>query len=325
MRGRGVGTRFWRCCVERGDRHERAFIGHLQAQGLTTVRIDGVDITPAAVAETVCCDGRWCRDYCPGRPRAWQVGRSGRHSEACRETQQSWHLVLRDHRHQARPRDQSRLGPSTLSLRPTYWRRRRALPQTTSMWLLPGPTSNRRRFGLRTMPRIFEERRPLPMRQRGWLHGAFIIPSRNSTAISADGVPGAMRGGAQTIIFAWWPESARTRPPSFMTTQSQRRLPWQRCRRLCTGFRRRVLRSRTKRLGSRRAFRSRAGRPERSDMSYCRSLRISACACCLNRPRGTSTSISKAMLSLARRPRISVRLHLPRRERCLELRGRLGL
>ena len=37
---------------ERGDQHEKAFIEHLEAQGLTSVRIDGVDITPAAVAET---------------------------------------------------------------------------------------------------------------------------------------------------------------------------------------------------------------------------------------------------------------------------------
>ncbi|HLP66662.1 MAG TPA: TM0106 family RecB-like putative nuclease [Rhizobium sp.] len=37
---------------ERGDQHEKAFIAHLEAQGLTSIRIDGVDITPAAVTET---------------------------------------------------------------------------------------------------------------------------------------------------------------------------------------------------------------------------------------------------------------------------------
>ncbi|QJF51101.1 TM0106 family RecB-like putative nuclease [Roseobacter ponti] len=37
---------------ERGDQHEKAFIAHLEAQGLISVRIYGVDITPAAVAET---------------------------------------------------------------------------------------------------------------------------------------------------------------------------------------------------------------------------------------------------------------------------------
>lgn len=37
---------------ERGDQHEKAFIAHLEAQGLTSVRIDGVDVTPAAVDET---------------------------------------------------------------------------------------------------------------------------------------------------------------------------------------------------------------------------------------------------------------------------------
>ncbi|WP_111745679.1 TM0106 family RecB-like putative nuclease [Salinisphaera orenii] len=37
---------------ERGHRHETAFIEHLRDQGLDTVAIDGVDITPDAVAQT---------------------------------------------------------------------------------------------------------------------------------------------------------------------------------------------------------------------------------------------------------------------------------
>lgn len=37
---------------ERGRRHEEGFVEHLKAQGLETVRIDGVDITPDAVAPT---------------------------------------------------------------------------------------------------------------------------------------------------------------------------------------------------------------------------------------------------------------------------------
>ena len=37
---------------ERGDRHEKAFIDHLEAEGVSAVQIDGIDITPAAVSAT---------------------------------------------------------------------------------------------------------------------------------------------------------------------------------------------------------------------------------------------------------------------------------
>ncbi len=37
---------------ERGRRHEAAFVDHLRAQGYTTVEIEGVDITPNAIAQT---------------------------------------------------------------------------------------------------------------------------------------------------------------------------------------------------------------------------------------------------------------------------------
>ena len=37
---------------ERGRRHENAFVDYLNAQGLSTIVIEGVDITPDAVAST---------------------------------------------------------------------------------------------------------------------------------------------------------------------------------------------------------------------------------------------------------------------------------
>ncbi len=37
---------------ERGDRHEKAFIDHLESQGVIAVQIDGIDVTPTAVSAT---------------------------------------------------------------------------------------------------------------------------------------------------------------------------------------------------------------------------------------------------------------------------------
>jgi len=37
---------------ERGNRHEKAFIDHLESQGVSAVQIEGIDITPAAVLAT---------------------------------------------------------------------------------------------------------------------------------------------------------------------------------------------------------------------------------------------------------------------------------
>ena len=38
---------------ERGKQHEHAYVEHLRAQGLSSVVIDGVDITEEAVAQTI--------------------------------------------------------------------------------------------------------------------------------------------------------------------------------------------------------------------------------------------------------------------------------
>lgn len=37
---------------ERGHRHEKAFIDHLESQGISAVEIEGIDITPASVSAT---------------------------------------------------------------------------------------------------------------------------------------------------------------------------------------------------------------------------------------------------------------------------------
>ena len=197
--------------AERGALHERAYIEHVEAQGTAATVIAGVGVDAVSVAAT---REALVRGDAVIVQAALQVGIwSGRADVLCRVGKPSelggW--SYRGHGHEVMPgRPRATRSFNCRSIRISCPRCKELEPDSAFV-VTPGRILLPRNTASRTMrPTTATCGRSLEWAVAGQSQTVATIPSRSSTARSADGEAIARRRGEPTITCPWSPASARS-------------------------------------------------------------------------------------------------------------------
>jgi len=218
--------------IERGERHEREYLAHLCAQGLTVENLSRIphkeeerllaetlalmERGAEVIAQGALSDGEWF-----GRPdvlrrvaissRVWEWSYEVADTKLARETKAATILQLSLY---------SDLLGKIQETMPEF------------LWVVPpGEGFAGEKYRVSEYAAYFTDTcGSVCARRWSWIRVRKHTRSRWSTATSADGFANVMPGGARTIICLWWRTSDGSRGISLKSGTPEPWRSWQRCR-----------------------------------------------------------------------------------------------